>query len=152
MIRWQAWVAGCALAGAVALSGCSNGDSSPVSPTPPSTAGGTGTTGGTGGGGTTGGGTAADAVTITITAAGVSPSSVSVALGGRVTFVNNDTRAHDMSSDPHPEHTDCPEITVGFIQPGQSRTTQNLTRARSCGYHDHNQPSVASLRGTIRIQ
>ena len=156
MNRWQAWVAGGVLAGAVALSGCGNDGGSPASPTPPSTTGGGtgatgGTTGGTGGG-ATGGGTAADAVTITITAAGASPGSVSVALGGRVTFVNNDTRAHDMSSDPHPEHTDCPEITVGFIQPGQSRTTQNLTRARSCGYHDHNQPSVASLRGTIRIQ
>lgn len=94
----------------------------------------------------------ADPATITITAAGVSPSTVTVAIGGRVTFVNNDSRAHDMSSDPHPDHSDCPEVTVGFMNPGQSRTTQNLTRARTCGFHDHNQPTVASLRGSIRIQ
>jgi hypothetical protein len=30
--------------------------------------------------------------------------------GTRVTFVNNDTRVHEMDSDPHPDHTDCPEI------------------------------------------
>lgn len=92
------------------------------------------------------------AATITITSAGVSPKTVTVAAGSRVTFVNNDSRPHDMNSDPHPEHTDCPEISVGNIQPGASATTQNLTRVRSCGYHDHNQPSVTSLQGTIIIQ
>jgi hypothetical protein len=30
--------------------------------------------------------------------------------GTRVTFINNDTRVHEMDSDPHPDHTDCPEI------------------------------------------
>jgi plastocyanin len=105
--------------------------------------------GGGGGGGGTGGTVAA---TITITASGVSPSSVTVSPGQRVTFVNNDSRPHDMSSDPHPDHTDCPEITVGFLSAGQSGTTQNLNRVRTCGFHDHNQPDVANLQGTIRIQ
>jgi plastocyanin len=109
---------------------------------------GTGPSGGGGGGG--GGGTAGN--TITITAAGVSPANVTVTPGSRVTFVNNDSRPHDMSSDPHPEHTDCTEITVGFIAPGASGTTQNLNRVRTCGFHDHNQPDVRSLQGTIRIQ
>ena len=36
----------------------------------------------------------------------------------RLTFVNNDSTPHDMSSDPHPEHTGCPEITVGFVPTG----------------------------------
>jgi hypothetical protein len=57
-----------------------------------------------------------------------------------------------MASDPHPEHTQCPEINVGFIQPGQSGLTQNLNNRSTCGFHDHNQPSNTSLRGTIRIQ
>jgi plastocyanin len=103
-----------------------------------------------GGGGGGAGGTVA--ATITITAAGVSPSSVTVAPGSRVTFVNNDSRPHDMASDPHPEHTQCPEITVGFLAAGQSGTTQNLNTVRTCGFHDHNQPFVTSLQGTIRIQ
>jgi len=105
-----------------------------------------------GGGGVGGGGGGTSAATITITAAGVSPSSVTVSAGSRVTFVNNDSRPHDMNSDPHPEHTDCPEINVGFLSAGQSGTTQNLNRVRTCGFHDHNQPDVQSLKGTIRIQ
>jgi plastocyanin len=120
---------------AVAASAC-GGDDNP----------GTGPSGGGGGGGGTG------AATITITATGVSPQNVTVAPGARVTFVNNDTRPHDMSSDPHPEHTNCTEITVGFLAAGQSGTTQNLNRVRTCPFHDHNQPDVTSLQGTIRIQ
>jgi hypothetical protein len=70
-----------------------------------------------------------------------------------VTFVNNDTRVHDMASNPHPAHTDCPAINdVGFLQPGQSRSTGNLNTARSCGYHDHNRDTDTSLQGTIVIQ
>jgi plastocyanin len=107
---------------------------------------------GGGGGGGGGGGTGTVAATITITATGASPQNVTVALGSRVTFVNNDNRPHDMASDPHPAHTDCPAVTVGFLQAGQSATTQNLNTARTCGFHDHNQPDVVSLQGTIRIQ
>ena len=92
-------------------------------------------------------------MTITITSSGVSPRSITVPVGSRVTFVNNDSRAHDMSSDPHPSHENCPPLNdVGFLQPGQSRATGNLTTARTCGFHDHNQPSETSLQGTITIQ
>src|SRR4029077_8904789 len=65
-----------------------------------------------------------NAPTITITSAGVSPNAVTVALGGRVLFVNQDTVSHNISSDPHPERDQCPEINqVGFLQPGDSRET-----------------------------
>jgi plastocyanin len=91
--------------------------------------------------------------TFTITSSGVSPRSVTVAAGSRVTFVNNDSRPHDMASNPHPEHSDCPVINdVGFLQPGQSRTTGNLNTARTCGFHDHGMPLNTSLQGTIVIQ
>jgi hypothetical protein len=70
-----------------------------------------------------------------------------------VTFINNNTRPHEMNSNPHPEHSDCPAINdVGFIQPGQTKLTGNLTTARSCGFHDHNQDSNTNLQGTIVIQ
>jgi hypothetical protein len=71
-----------------------------------------------------------------------------------VTFINNDTIPHNMASDPHPEHTDCPEINqVGVLSPGQSRQTGNMTTNRAtCGFHDHDQPTVVSLQGTITIQ
>ncbi|MEQ1574058.1 MAG: hypothetical protein ABL993_07405 [Vicinamibacterales bacterium] len=91
--------------------------------------------------------------TITISASGVSPKTITVPPGTRVTFVNNSNSPHDMSSDPHPEHTDCPEINqVGFISAGQTKLTGNLNTPRTCGYHDHNQPSNTSLQGSIVIQ
>jgi hypothetical protein len=70
-----------------------------------------------------------------------------------VTFTNNDSRVHEMDSDPHPEHTDCVELNqVGFLNPGQSRQSGNLNTARRCGFHDHGNPDNAGLKGTITIQ
>ena len=90
--------------------------------------------------------------TITITSAGVSISQVTVSPGSRVMFVNNDTRTHNMTSDPHPEHNDCPEInTVGLLQPGERRETGNLVTVRTCGFHDHDDPPPAGARWTGRI-
>ena len=91
--------------------------------------------------------------TITIASNAVSPRNITIARGSQVTFVNNDSRRHDMYSNPHPEHTDCPEINdVGTLNPGQSRQTGNMNTVRTCGYHDHNQDTVVSLQGTITIQ
>ena len=38
----------------------------------------------------------------------LSPSTVTINPGESVTFVNNDTRGHDMASDPHPAHSRLP--------------------------------------------
>jgi len=90
--------------------------------------------------------------TVTISSAGVSSAQINVVQGSRVTFVNNDTRAHNMTSDPHPEHTDCPELnTVGLLQPGQSRETGNLVTVRTCGFHDHDDPPPGGNKWTGRI-
>jgi plastocyanin len=106
-----------------------------------------------GGGGGGGGGTGSATATITITASGVSPKEVTVAPGSRVAFVNNDSRNHEMNSNPHPTHGECPPIDdVAFIQPGQTKLTGNLNTVGVCGYHDHNQDSNTALQGTIRIQ
>jgi plastocyanin len=111
--------------------------------------------GGTSGGGTSGGGTggATSSATITIGSNGVAtPNAVTITQGGRVTFVNNDSRSHDMSSDPHPSHEDCPPLgQVGFLSPGQSKTSGNLNTVRVCGFHDHNLPTVTGLQGRITI-
>jgi plastocyanin len=92
--------------------------------------------------------------TITIGANGaVSPSQVTVAVNQSVTFVNNDSRVHDMESDPHPQHTACPSIAnAGLLQPGQSKTTFGFANSGTCGYHDHDNSDTASLKGTIVVQ
>lgn len=96
----------------------------------------------------------AGSTTITIGADGrVSPATVTIARGGRVTMVNNHTRSHEMASDPHPEHSQCPELnTWGFLRTGEQRTSDNLNTARTCGFHDHNEPSNAGLQGRVIIQ
>jgi plastocyanin len=91
---------------------------------------------------------------IVITSAGaVSPPEIVVAPGSRVLFVNRDSRRHQMSSDPHPEHDLCPEINqVGLLQTGESKETGNLVTVRTCTYHDHENPGSASLKGRIVIR
>ena len=92
--------------------------------------------------------------TITISAGGVvSPRELTVPPGTRVLFINNHSRRHDMTSDPHPDHLDCPELNqVGVLNAGQSRESGNLVTVRSCGFHDHDDPTNANLRGTITIR
>src|SRR5438093_13080084 len=94
-----------------------------------------------------------NATTILIVNNAVCPQTLTVTPGSRVMFINNDTRAHDMYSNPHPEHTDCIEINqVGHLDPGQQRETGNLNTIRSCGFHDHMQDQNRALQGTIVIR
>ena len=92
--------------------------------------------------------------TVTISGSGiVGPKELTVPPGSRVLFVNNHSRLHDMASDPHPEHDDCPALDqVGLLNPGQSRESGNLVTVRTCGYHDHDDPNNVNLRGSIIIR
>ena len=101
-----------------------------------------------------GGAAGTSGATITITAAGVSPATVSVAVGQTVTFVNNDSRPHEMASNPHPQHGTCPSIEAGLgtLATGQTKVTRAFGNAGSCGYHDHLNDASNSLKGTINVQ
>lgn len=91
--------------------------------------------------------------TITIGNGGVSPAQVTISVGQSVTFLNSDTRSHQMQSDPHPVHTNCPSINnVALLSAGQSKNTLGFAGAGTCGYHDHNDPTNSSLMGRIVIQ
>jgi hypothetical protein len=91
--------------------------------------------------------------TIVVQGNQVCPQTLTVARGSQVTMINNDSRVHEMDSDPHPEHTQCPELNqIDFLNPGQSRSSGNLNTARTCGFHDHASPDTNSLKGTITIQ
>jgi plastocyanin len=121
---------------AVLVAACGSGSSSsPSPPTPP------GVTCGS------------DGKTIVIANNVVCPSTLTVAIGTQITFVNNDSRNHNMVSDPHPEHTDCPELNqVGFLTAGQSRQSGNLVTVRTCGFHDHDNFEIKTLQGSITIR
>lgn len=114
--------------------GCGGSDGGPSAPTPPAAPN--------------------NVYRITISAEGaVSPTEVVVPPGTRVLFINNHAVRHQMSSDPHPDHTTCPELNqVGLLTQGQNRETGNLNTVRTCGFHDHENPGNASLRGRIVIR
>ena len=103
----------------------------------------------TGPGNTGGGSPGPSGATITIANGRVTPSNVTITVGQSVTFVNNDGRVRNVSSDPHPVHTDCPALNFGVLQPGQQRTSQPLTAAHTCGMHDHISPGTQSLMRSI---
>jgi plastocyanin len=91
--------------------------------------------------------------TITITAAGMSPLDITISVGQRVTFVNNDVRPHDVVGGVDPATPECPEILqAGFLSPGQRRDTGVFTAARICNYHDHTALFVPAFSGRIIIQ
>jgi plastocyanin len=130
------FVAASGLALTIGACGGSSGTNGPSPATPPSTPPG-----------------AVDTLTITIANNVATPKDIIVPIGSQVTFINNDNRSHEMESNPHPEHTDCPPLAqVGFLSPGQSRSSGNLNTARICGYHDHNLAEVAGLQGSITIR
>ena len=120
------------------LPSCGGGGSSPGSPS-------------NGGGG--GPVLPGEAATITVTSSGVSPRTVTVPVGSRVNFVNEGNVIVEMTSDPHPVHTDCPAINnVGGLRPGATGQTAELTIARRCGFHDHGRGEDERFMGTIIIQ
>jgi plastocyanin len=100
------------------------------------------------------GGVGTIGATITITSSGVSTSSVTVSAGQSVTFVNSDSRSHEIASDPHPLHGSCPSIEagLGLLSPGQTKSTLGFADVGTCGFHDHQDATNRSLQGTIRIQ
>jgi len=94
-----------------------------------------------------------NANTLVIMNNAICPTTITVARGSQLTIQNQDSRSHDMDSDPHPEHTDCPEINqIGFLNTGQSRSSGNLNTVRRCGLHDHGDPNNNSLKATVTIQ
>jgi hypothetical protein len=89
--------------------------------------------------------------TVTLTPTGPEPSSIVINVGGRVTFVNNDVRAHDMVSDPDLRHDECPVLNrVGFLAPGQSRQSGVFEVVQNCGFHDHLEPTQFLGRIDVR--
>jgi hypothetical protein len=91
--------------------------------------------------------------TVRITANGANPRALDIPVGGRLMIVNDDSVAHDMGSDPHPFHEECPPLNdIGFLTPGQRRTSGNLVDARVCGMHDHLRPLEASFQIRLTVK
>ena len=107
--------------------------------------------GGTGGTGTTGGQTETAPVSgnvITYTDGGFSPSQIKVKVGETVTFKNDSKTTIQVNSASHPVHTSFPELNIGAIAPGESKSVK-LTTAGTKKYHNHLSPAQS---GTIVVE
>lgn len=83
----------------------------------------------------------------------MSPLELTIDVGQRVTFINNDNRAHDVVGGIDPNHPDCPEIVqAGFLAPGQRGDTGIFASARTCEYHDHTALGSPGFQGRIVIR
>jgi len=112
-----------------------------------------------GGGGTAvvvrdGGTGGPNGATITLTSAGVRAATVTIAVGQTVTFINNDSKSHEIASNPHPQHGSCPSMEngLGVIAAGQTKVTHNFANAGTCGYHDNQDDTNTRFQGSIVIQ
>lgn len=85
---------------------------------------------------------------VTYSNAGFLPSSVTIMSGQTVTFTNSSSSLLQINSDPHPTHTDNPELNIGAINPGESKTV-TLTTKGTWGYHNH---LNSSQRGSVIVQ
>lgn len=86
--------------------------------------------------------------TITYSDSGFSPSTLTVKAGTKVTIKNTSSGDMQFDSDPHPVHTDDPELNVGVVGPGESMAfTPTVTGTH--GYHNHLDPSKT---GTLIVQ
>lgn len=89
-----------------------------------------------------------EAATITYTNDGFSPTKLTVKAGTRVTIKNTSSTELNLLSNPHPVHTDNPELNTENIGPGES-TTFTPTIKGTWGYHNHENSGDT---GTLIVQ
>jgi len=94
--------------------------------------------------------TAAPAQTnvITIKNSAFSPPTLTIKAGTTVTWINEDSEPHKVTSDPHPAHTDLPELVSGDLSKGQSYNF-TFTKTGTFGYHCHLHPF---MKGQIVVE
>ncbi|HSW75171.1 MAG TPA: cupredoxin domain-containing protein [Candidatus Saccharimonadales bacterium] len=68
------------------------------------------------------------------------PQTLTIKAGSKVKIVNQSSDSPlSFDSDPHPTHTDEPELNAGSIDPGVS-TQITVTKVGNWGYHNHLHP------------
>lgn len=83
---------------------------------------------------------------VVLSAAGASPSSVTIPSGGQVRFVNNDDADHQIAS------SGCSELASPRLTKGASFTSSIIAGGRSCSFNDGLNPTSNAFTGTIVVQ
>lgn len=86
--------------------------------------------------------------TITLTASGFSPETLTIKAGDKVTWANKSGADAAVNSNPHPVHTDYPPLNLGSFKDGENLSL-TFDQAGTYGYHNHLNPSQT---GTIVVE
>lgn len=87
-------------------------------------------------------------VIIAYSESGFAPANVSVKVGDRVVFRNNATSTVQVNSEPHPTHTEFPELNLNGIAAGQNKSVV-FSKPGVYKYHNHLE---AGQKGTIVVE
>lgn len=91
-------------------------------------------------------------LTVTITDAGVAPTSGTIVVGGLVFATNQSSNTQVIQSNPHPIHTDCPSLNAtGSLAPGTNGLTGVFDVPVTCGFHDRMNLGDGSLQVQVAI-
>jgi len=71
---------------------------------------------------------------------GFSPAVSAVTAGGTLIIKNSSGSTVQFDSDPHPIHTDNPELNVGQVASGEQKSV-TVNKTGCFGYHNHLNPS-----------
>ena len=86
---------------------------------------------------------------IAVSESGVDQPNVTIRFGQHVTFYSRDGALHKISSDPHPDHTDCPSLNVAEFGGGVNGATAPFLTPGTCRYHDDN--FLRRVRGEVIV-
>jgi plastocyanin len=85
---------------------------------------------------------------ITYSDSSFSPNKVTVHSGDKVTIKNTSSHGMQFDSDPHPVHTNNPELNVGEVDGGEQMSF-TVDKKGTYGYHNHLNPAQT---GTIVVE
>lgn len=74
--------------------------------------------------------------TITYTDTGFKMSLDNLKVGSTVLVINDSSETLQFSSDPHPQHTENPELNLPVLRPGEQETIV-ITEPGTWGFHNH---------------
>lgn len=86
---------------------------------------------------------------ISITAKGFVPQVLSVKKGTQITWTNNDNKAYQIYSDPHPTHTSLSELSSGRLKQNES---YSFTFEKTGTFTYHSEFNPLKFYGTVVVK
>ena len=62
------------------------------------------------------------------------PAQLTIAVGAQVAFMNHDRTTYTIAEERQSSQPGCPEINIGALAAGETRTTEAFTPAKTCDF------------------